>query len=63
MQLVDGVHHVTFLTEDMDRLVGFYERVFDAELTLDMAEEGLRHVFLKVWAEHGPASVPDPRGS
>jgi catechol 2,3-dioxygenase-like lactoylglutathione lyase family enzyme len=48
VRLVDGIHHVTFLTEDMDRLVAFYERVFDAEKTLDMTEEGVRHVFLKV---------------
>jgi catechol 2,3-dioxygenase-like lactoylglutathione lyase family enzyme len=33
VQLVDGVHHVTFLTEGMDRLLAFYERVFDAEAT------------------------------
>jgi catechol 2,3-dioxygenase-like lactoylglutathione lyase family enzyme len=46
--LVDGVHHVTFLTEDMDRLLAFYVRVFDAEVTLDMTEEGVRHAFLKV---------------
>ena len=56
MTLVDGVHHVTFLTEDMDRLIAFYERVFDAELKLDMTEEGLRHVFLKV----GPTTVLHP---
>ena len=56
MQLVDGVHHVTFLTEDMDRLIVFYERVFDAEVTLDMTEEGLRHVFLRV----GPTTVLHP---
>ena len=56
MQLVDGVHHVTFLTEDMDRLLGFYVRVFDAEVTLDMTEEGLRHAFLKV----GPTTVLHP---
>jgi catechol 2,3-dioxygenase-like lactoylglutathione lyase family enzyme len=48
LQLVDGVHHVTFLTEDMDRLLAFYVRVFDAEVTLDMTEEGVRHAFLKV---------------
>jgi catechol 2,3-dioxygenase-like lactoylglutathione lyase family enzyme len=48
VRLVDGIHHVTFLTEDMDRLVAFYERVFDAEKTLDMTEDGVRHVFLKV---------------
>ena len=56
MQLVDGVHHLTFLTEDMDRLIGFYERVFDAEVTLDMTEEGLRHAFLRV----GPTTVLHP---
>ena len=49
-QLVDGIHHVTFLTEDVDRLTAFYERVFDARKTLDMTEEGVRHVFLEVGA-------------
>ena len=56
MQLVDGAHHITFLTEDLDRLIAFYVRVFDAELTLDMTEEGLRHAFLKV----GPTTVLHP---
>jgi catechol 2,3-dioxygenase-like lactoylglutathione lyase family enzyme len=56
VQLVDGIHHVTFLTEDMDRLVAFYERVFGAETTLDKTEEGARHVFLKV----GPTTVLHP---
>jgi hypothetical protein len=32
----------------MDRLLAFYVRVFDAEVTLDMTEEGVRHAFLKV---------------
>lgn len=48
MKLVEGIHHVTFLTEDIDRLVSFYERVFEAAKTLDMTEEGVRHVFLEV---------------
>jgi catechol 2,3-dioxygenase-like lactoylglutathione lyase family enzyme len=46
--LVDGAHHITFLTEDMDRLLAFSVRVFDAEVTLDMTEEGVRHAFLRV---------------
>jgi catechol 2,3-dioxygenase-like lactoylglutathione lyase family enzyme len=54
--LVDGVHHVTFLTEDMDRLLGFYRRVFDAEVTVDMTEEGVRHAFVHV----GPSTVLHP---
>ena len=56
MRLVDGAHHITFLTEDMDRLQAFYARVFDAETTLDMTEEGVRHSFIKV----GPATVLHP---
>jgi catechol 2,3-dioxygenase-like lactoylglutathione lyase family enzyme len=56
MQLVDGVHHLTFLTEDMDRLLAFYVRVFEADVTLDMTEAGLRHAFVKV----GPATVLHP---
>jgi catechol 2,3-dioxygenase-like lactoylglutathione lyase family enzyme len=54
--LVDGVHHLTFLTEDMDRLLAFYVRVFDPEVTPDMTEEGLRHAFLKV----SPTTVLHP---
>ena len=56
MSLVDGVHHVTFLSEDLDRLTSFYERVFDATKTLDMTEEGVRHVFIEV----GPTTVLHP---
>jgi catechol 2,3-dioxygenase-like lactoylglutathione lyase family enzyme len=48
MQLVDGVHHITFLSEDLDRLAAFYERVLDATKTVDMTEEGVRHVFIEV---------------
>jgi catechol 2,3-dioxygenase-like lactoylglutathione lyase family enzyme len=56
VKLVEGVHHVTFLTEDIDGLVAFYERVFDARKTLDMTEEGVRPVFLEV----GPTTVLHP---
>jgi catechol 2,3-dioxygenase-like lactoylglutathione lyase family enzyme len=56
MKLVEGVHHITFLTADLDRLTAFYERVFDATKTLDMTEEGVRHVFLEI----GPTTVLHP---
>jgi catechol 2,3-dioxygenase-like lactoylglutathione lyase family enzyme len=56
MSLLGGVHHLTFLTEDLDRLSAFYERVFNARKTLDMTEEGVRHVFLEV----GPTTVLHP---
>jgi catechol 2,3-dioxygenase-like lactoylglutathione lyase family enzyme len=50
MTLVDGLHHLTFLTDDVDRLKAFYERVFEARTTLDMTEEGVRHVFIELSA-------------
>jgi catechol 2,3-dioxygenase-like lactoylglutathione lyase family enzyme len=69
MGLVGGVHHVTFLTEDIDRLAAFYERIFDARKTLDITEEGVRHIFLEVGSTmvlhpfqiiDGPALPPAP---
>ena len=56
MRLISGLHHVTFLTEDIDRLAAFYERIFDASTTLDMTEEGVRHLFIEV----GPTTVLHP---
>lgn len=54
--LLDDVHHLTFVTADMDRLIGFYERVFGARVTVDLEEEGLRHAFIEV----GPHTVLHP---
>ena len=50
MRLVEGIQHLTFLSDDLDRLAGFYERVFEAKKTLDLTEEGFRHIFLEVSA-------------
>jgi catechol 2,3-dioxygenase-like lactoylglutathione lyase family enzyme len=54
--LLDDLHHLTFVTADMDRLIGFYERVFDARTAVDLEEEGLRHAFIEV----GPHTVLHP---
>ncbi len=56
MQLLEDIHHMTFITADMDRLIAFYERVFDARVTLDLEEEGLRHAFIEI----GPHTVLHP---
>ena len=56
MQLLEDIHHLTFLTGDMDRLIAFYERIFDARATLDLEEEGVRHAFIEV----GPHTVLHP---
>lgn len=56
MKLLNDINHLTFLTADMDRLIAFYQRVFEARVPLDMEEEGLRHVFIEV----GPHTVLHP---
>ena len=57
MTLVTDLHHLTFLTADMDRLIAFYERIFDAHVTLDREEEGgVRHAFIEI----GPHAVLHP---
>jgi catechol 2,3-dioxygenase-like lactoylglutathione lyase family enzyme len=56
MQLLNDIHHLTLVTADMDRLIGFYERVFGARVTVDLEEEGLRHAFIEV----GPHTVLHP---
>ena len=56
MKLLDDIHHITFLTANMDRLIAFYERVFDARVTMDVEEDGLRHAFIEV----GPHTVLHP---
>lgn len=56
MKLLNGINHLTFITADMDRLIAFYQRVFEAQVTLDLEEEGLRHAFIEV----GPHTVLHP---
>src|SRR5215213_8352229 len=69
MRLVEGIEHLNFLSDDLDRLAGFYERVFEARKTLDLTEDGLRHIFLQVGSTtvlhpfqilDGPALPPAP---
>jgi catechol 2,3-dioxygenase-like lactoylglutathione lyase family enzyme len=54
--LVNDLHHMTFLTADMDRLLAFYERIFDARVTLDREDDGRRHAFIEI----GPHTVLHP---
>jgi catechol 2,3-dioxygenase-like lactoylglutathione lyase family enzyme len=56
LSLLNDIHHLTFVTSDLDRLIGFYERVFGARVTVDLEEEGLRHAFIEV----GPHTVLHP---
>jgi catechol 2,3-dioxygenase-like lactoylglutathione lyase family enzyme len=40
MAITNGVNHVATLTSDLDRFAAFYERVFDAQVTLRMDKTG-----------------------
>jgi catechol 2,3-dioxygenase-like lactoylglutathione lyase family enzyme len=56
LPLLNDIHHLTFITADLDRLIAFYERVFRARVTANLEEEGLRHAFIEV----GPHTVLHP---
>lgn len=56
MTLIADLHHLTFVTADLDRLIAFYDRCFDAEVTLDLVEGPIRHAFIAV----GPHTVLHP---
>lgn len=49
--LVDGVHHIALLTSDLDRLIVFYGRVFDARVIGDREDSGRRHALIAI-GEH-----------
>ncbi len=54
--LLNDIHHLTFLTADMDRLIAFYASIFEARVIMDLEEEGLRHAFIEI----GPHTVLHP---
>jgi catechol 2,3-dioxygenase-like lactoylglutathione lyase family enzyme len=54
--LTEDLHHLTFLTADLDRLIAFYERVFEAQVALVREDGGRRHAFIEV----GPHTVLHP---
>jgi catechol 2,3-dioxygenase-like lactoylglutathione lyase family enzyme len=48
MRLTTGFSHIATITDDVDRLLSFYERIFGAETSYDMEEDGLRHAVIEV---------------
>ena len=56
MQLLNDIHHLAFVTADLDRLTAFYRRVFEAEVCVELQEEGVRHAFIEL----GPHTVLHP---
>jgi catechol 2,3-dioxygenase-like lactoylglutathione lyase family enzyme len=48
LPLLNDIHHLGFITADLDRLTAFYEHVFGARVTIELEEGGLRHAFVEV---------------
>jgi catechol 2,3-dioxygenase-like lactoylglutathione lyase family enzyme len=51
MPITKGAHHLTLFTDDLDRLIRFYEAMFDASTMFDLSETGpggsiLRHALI-----------------
>lgn len=53
MKLLAGINHVAVLTPDLDRLVRFYRRVFEARVEWDLQEESVRLALINV----GPNAI------
>lgn len=48
MPLASGCQHIALVTADLERFIGFYERIFDAK-TLWVLDEGqLKHAFVDI---------------
>lgn len=56
MSLVTGINHVAVLTQDLERFIGFYTNVFDAELVFREETPAFRHAILRT----GPSSWLHP---
>ena len=48
MAPAQSLNRVAVVTSDMDRLLGWYRRVFDASVFVDVEEAGLRHVVVSL---------------
>lgn len=46
--LLNDMHHLAFLTEDMERLIAFYATICEAQVIMDVEEEGLCHAFIQI---------------
>jgi len=69
MPITAGAHHLTLFTSDMDRLIQFYEEMFDAVTRYDLKETGpgggtLRHALIDLGGGFSlhPFQMPGPTG-
>ena len=69
MPITAGAHHLTLFTSDMDRLIRFYEDIFDAVTRHDLKEVGpgggtVRHALIDLGGGFSlhPFQMPSPTG-
>lgn len=69
MPITAGAHHLTLFTADMDRLIHFYEQIFDAVARYDLKEVGpdggtIRHALIDLGGGFSlhPFQMPSPTG-
>lgn len=69
MPITSGAHHLTLFTRDLDRLIRFYEEMFDAVTRHDIKESGpgggtLRHALIDLGGGFSlhPFQMPNPTG-
>lgn len=69
MPITAGAHHLTLFTSDLDRLIRFYQEMFDAVTRHDIKESGpgggtLRHVLIDLGGGFSlhPFQMPNPTG-
>lgn len=62
MPITNGCNHVAIITSDLDRFISFYTQVFEADTTMFLDEDGLRHALVDVgggcWLH--PFELPGP---
>lgn len=46
MPTTTGCNHVAIVTSDLDRFVDFHVTVFEAEVVVELSEDGLRHALV-----------------
>jgi catechol 2,3-dioxygenase-like lactoylglutathione lyase family enzyme len=60
MPLLSGLNHVAILTQDLDRFIAFYKRVFELEVVFMQTLPGLRHAIVRIGPQSWlhPAEIP-----
>ncbi len=61
--MFSGIHHLAFITTDLERTVRFYRDLLGMPLTVCIGEEGFRHYFFRINENDSLAFFQYPEGS